>query len=406
MMPAQQKQLTIVLYMPEEFQGVGGIQMLIINLARELQSERHSHVSLIVYCSKTSFVAERVASLIGSRCVVRYWEDGMKPIPPNSLLLVWGGCRTPMRFRKFNPRVLLWCVSPGQAFVHFNRAARVLPFLRRHFDSRRWKVISYLVASQGIVVMDKRNLSAVRSLAGSKLNIPFLPIGIPVTENAWVARQSSRGKEQALNIAYIGRGSAEWKVIPFVSFLADSILPQQGVNVTIYTDRTDMYEKFLHLRGLNSKPISVTYRLNLSGADIREELANSCDISCGMGLSVLEGGSVGVPSVYIAPSHDAGARPYWEWLCDRFVADFDLEHDAKPESQQLDLGEFTKANGRLTELSDRSFNYVRQYHSIENVADMLCAHSWDADLAGYLDAHGGIIRSMARMQRTKRNSPY
>lgn len=397
---------TLVLYMPEEFQGVGGIQMLIINIAQEMHSGSHPGTSLIVYCSKSSFVASQVVPLQGPRLSIRFWEDGVDRLPEKSLLLSWGGCRTPMRFRESDPHIVVWSVLPGQAFIQFQLAIKFFPFLRGLLEARRRAVITYLLNHGGLVAMDRSNVNGVSHFAGKQVFMPILPIGIPVRENLWMRHQSKHALRTKLSIAYIGRGAVTWKVTPFINLLADAILPNGGVDVTIYTDRTELYEHHINRRGLRSRPIEFKHRLNLSGEAMRKEMAETSDISFGMGLSLLEGGSVGVPSVYINPCHDADASTYWQWLSERYSRDFDLTKHPKSEPRRLDLKCLWNDRQSLIGQSERSFDYVRRHHSIASVVKALCAHNSEAKLSGYLKAQGSLIGILARGQRTRKNSPH
>jgi hypothetical protein len=385
----------LVLYMPEDFRGVGGIQMLIVNIAQELAKAVYGETRLLVCCSRSSFVAAEVSKTANSRIRLHHWESGRPEISDDSLLVLWGGCRAAMQFDHHNPRVLMWCVAPGQPFAHFKPVRKRLPMLGPLLARRRSRVIDYLVQTRGIAAMDSSNREDVRSLIGQHLDFPYLPIGIPVSENEWIKATRASNSDSPLKIAWIGRGAVEWKVIPFINLLRTAVLPDDGIDVVIFTDQAELYQRMAAECAIDPDLVRIRFKYGAFGSAIRNELASSQDIVFGMGLSALEGASVGVPSVYVAPQGNFRELPSWQWLFDRYELDFSNGAPPTKPCIPFDFAEIANRRATLAVASPKCHEFVMTNYEISRIVRMLLNHDTKAHLRDYLDAHGLLIRCAA-----------
>lgn len=389
---------TIVLYVPPGLDGVGGVQVQVVNLARELSSGDYPGVHTIVFASQGSFVQRNLFPAASSRLELRTWESQNESLPANSLLLMWAGFRTVARFRNSNPRVLMWSVAPNQPFAHFERASRKISLLKWIFDRSCKRTVRYLASNESLVCMDLQNVEAMRKLAGDEVSMAYLPVGLPTRQNLYELRRVGESDTKRLHAAWVGRGTVNWKVIPLACFLRDAVLPKQGLKLTVFTDAKQRYEQiFAELLPQNQcARLEVHYELGMAGADLTNRLAAECDLNLGMGLSVLEGAAVGVPSVYVAPQEDAAKKSYWQWIHDRASSDFGPGPFWGECCDPFDFSALHGKPGGLMEHSLQSLAYAEYHHGIGSVADKLLHLSPQATLADYLSMHGKLFGFLAR----------
>lgn len=384
---------TVVLYMPEEFPGVGGIQTLIAYLAAELVSARHPDVRVIIYCGRGSFLQEFLKPIAGERLDIRLWEDAHYELPVQSLLVVWNGYKSVAKFKHANPKVFVWCVAPGQAFTHFDLLSKRLPYSRSLLHKARKNCIRFLLKSHGIVSMDAWNNAAVGNYLNESVHVPFLPIGLPVVCNEWVNRRGV-SKSRRLRVSWIGRGDVHWKVIPICSLLKHAKYGDGGVDVTIYTDTANLYEQVMSEVGINRDLVRVSYQLNVAGEELRAQLAESMDINFGMGLALLEGASVGVPSVYLRPIGGKKEMVPWQWVYERQDYDFGVSDLQVADAKPFDMDFFASHRESLDDASQKSFGYTEKHHDIINIAEKVVTCATMVDAEAYLRSQG-VIMSMS-----------
>jgi hypothetical protein len=142
--------------------------------------------------------------------------------------------------------------------------------------------------------------------------------------------------------------------------------------------------------------LEVHYELGVVGADLTNRLANECDLNLGMGLSVLEGAAVGVPSIYVAPQENAASTAYWQWVHDRAASDFGPGPFWGESCDPFDFSALHCEQGGLMDRSMKSLAYAESYHSIRTVAHRLLRLSPRATLVDYLDAHGKLFGVLER----------
>jgi len=390
---------TIVLYVPPGLDGVGGVQVQVVNLARELSSGSYPEIRTIVFSSRNSFVDQSLSPAAPSSLELRTWESHNESLPENSLLLMWAGFRTVARFKKSNPRVLMWSVAPNQPFAHFSQAASKLPLLNPYFDRACNRTVRYLVQHSSLVCMDLQNLVAMQVLAGELFVPSYLPVGLPVTHNSYALGKTCRGDTGPLSVAWVGRGNVNWKVIPLVCFLRDARLPECGIKLTIYTDSTGFYEEVFAsvLSAEQLSRVELHYEQGVVGSELASRLTTRADVNLGMGLSVLEGAAVGVPSVYVAPQTDPSKRAYWQWVYNREQNDFGHGPFFGECHQSFDLKTLSAKPDDLMLHSQKSYSYAFKFHRIALTASLLLDHKAEGTLEGYLQAHGKMFASLARL---------
>jgi len=394
-----ERKRTIVLYVPPSLDGVGGVQVQIVNLARELSSESYPDVRTIVFASQGSFVDLSLSPEASPSLELRTWESRNESLPENSLLLMWAGFRTVARFKKSNPFVLMWSVAPNQPFSHFSQAASKLPLLKLLFDRACKRTVRYLARHSSLVCMDLQNLQAMQVLAGERFAPSYLPVGLPVTHNSYTSKTTCSGNTRRLSAAWVGRGSVNWKVIPLACFLRDASLPDCGIKLTIYTDSTSLYEKVFAsmLSEEQMSRIELRYEKGVVGSELTNRLATRADINVGMGLSVLEGAAVGVPSVYVAPQTDSSERAYWQWVYNREQNDFGRGPFFGDCHETFDMRTLHAKPSALMQHSQKSFSYAFKFHRIALTASLLLDHKAEGTLKGYLQAHGKMFSSLAML---------
>jgi len=380
----------LVFFVPENHMVIGGLEMLVINLATEISSQ-DGESQVLVICSKQSFVAEQLGHLAGNRLRLSFWSENIPEIHPESLLVCWGGYGTLARLRHSNPRLLVWCIMQGAPFAHFERVPRAFNWLKPRLKKSCRQTLRFLSEHDGIAFMDKPNHLDVQQRYGVDVKPVYLPIPVPVGSNAFLQRPINQPSPPPLRISWIGRGGVDLKAVPLVRLLETAHLPEKTLHLTIFTDKPDSYEQLLSGRDV-ARRVNITFKTGVFGVDLRKQLASDFDINFGMGTAVLEGASQGIPSVCVDPQGDFERLVAWQWLHER--QEYDLGHfDAANEFRQpFDFKALDNDRGQLRRLSSAAFDYVSRNHSLKTIAGQLSTSPSSARLHDYLKAHGILFK--------------
>lgn len=384
----------IVCYLPRFMTGIGGVEVLVLNLASAFSSLGVLNCRLMVVCPKDSFVHSELGGVESPSLTVRAWEDGLGAPPPDPLLVSWGGYGTLCSFSAWNPRVLFWSTFPGGPLDHLRRLPGPMRFvfamLRRDVYLMH-RIGRFLVQNDGICFMDGPNRLAMEKLCRVRMPERYLPIPVTTNENRYLKRTGGKLPHHQITLTWVGRGKVPWKAIPLARFLEDMVVPDVPVEIHLFTDDPTLYDDLFQQRGIDAR-YTVRYHLGVSGTALRDALATKSDLHLGMGTAVLEGAAEGIPSVCIDPQQRLQDKASWSYLHQR--RDYDLgSYNGRPEGRRpLDLAALHARRDAAATLSTLTFDYVCSHHSVGRVAAQLQKATSRVTVRDYLDEHGPLLR--------------
>jgi hypothetical protein len=391
----------IVFYLPEFMTGIGGVEMLVLNMVRGIVRFGQPHTTTRVICPAGSFVHGELSREASRAVDVECWGQTITPMADTSLLVAWGGYGTLARLRPHNPRLLIWSMAPGAPVSHLDRLPR--PFRLLHALKRRrvHQITNYLVANESLVFMDQPNRTEMERRCQHPLPTAYLPLPMEIQENFYLACPKQSSNSDRLRLTWVGRSGTPWKVIPLARFLDSATLPTAGAEIVVFTDRAEPYDECFHQFRLHER-LKIRYRFGVAGETLRRELASISDVHLGMGTAVLEGASVGIPSLCIDPQTSLEPMAAWSWLHERRefnVGDF----EAPPEHRRpFDFNSLWPPTSTLRRLSQEAFAYVQGSHELSRVVQKLMNLQPRGTLQGYLNAHGVLLRTLGALSALRR----
>jgi hypothetical protein len=368
--------------------GIGGLESLIINLASTL-SERVP-VKLV---AETNGVVYRALMETGQSFEHIQPDAEMNAhVSREDLLVCFGGQRDYARLLSRNPRVILWRIYPYLGVKSFR--ARVFA---------RW-TLRRLEKLGSLLFMDR----LCRSETSRELRVPFsspiLPIPVPLSDRLYhPSRPAGR-----VSFSYVGRGTELWKVKP-VKALVGALARIEGLTFSlhIFTDFTELFARELMGVAVPEK-VSVQYHIGIRGSELRDMLVRVADIHYGMGTSVLEGASVGVPSIIAdASMYDFPSDYGFRWLTDDFeyYAGVFLDSGTRRPGRQLRyLIDHIWDPHRAEQLSVAMHKAVSDHFALDRIASRLLdsqAQARVSDLTRWMPSR--YVRAIRSRRRRKTN---
>lgn len=378
----------ITFIVPEFMTGIGGIEMLVVNLSRAIAESQQDAVNCRVICPRGSFVHKELSIMPTERVSIIHWGEAPATGGSNSLLVCWGGLGSLVKLRAENPRILVWTVMPGQMFVHLNRAEKSIPLLGRYFRQLRKRIGHYLATTSGVVHMDRPNKFAFEQTTGIQTDDNYLPIPVQVRSNQFLENLRIEDSPKTLRVSWVGRSGTPWKVIPLIRFFEDAILPCDGrIHLTVFTDDAEPYRSLFETRGI-SNSIHIIYEIGVMGDVLRDRLGREFHLHLAMGTGALEGAAVGAPSVCINPQSVVTQRASWQWLHEKQGHDLGDFNPHESTRTPFDLNAYMMDRTAIETHSTLCHKHVILNHDIKVILSRLIANRSSANLHGYLRAHG------------------
>lgn len=389
----QDKTPEITFVIPEFMMGVGGIEMLVLNLSRAVAEAEDCSLRCRVICPRGSFVHEELRMLASKRIRILHWEKNVATGDAQSLLVCWGGLGSLQKLRGYNPRILVWTVMPGQMFAHLDRIEKSFPLFGFYIRKIRTRIAHYLATTSGVVHMDRTTKFAFEQFTDVQTDEGYLPIPIQVRSNQFLENLEIATPLRTFRVSWVGRSSTPWKIIPLVRFFEDAILPDDGLlKLTVFTDAAEPYRILFEARSI-SNTIEIVYEIGVVGDTLRDRLAREFHLHLAMGTSVLEGAAVGTPSLCLNPQDNIDHPASWQWLYEKQEAD--LGDFNAPESTKVpfDFQRLVVDSELLKHYSSLCYGHASLNHDITGTLSRLLSNRTTANLNGYLRTHGvlGIV---------------
>lgn len=306
--------------------GMGGIEKLIITLARDL-TESHE---IVVIARKHGIISDTLAGLNTEYTQMDPDTAHLsKDISHDDLLVDFGTYRVMQALSAVNPRLLVWRVFPHIGCKSF--FASLLSKLQ----------FTVLDKKDSLVFMDNGCYETACRELKSTFKKRILPIPIIVREKKYVVERS----RTVINITYIGRGSRIWKVKPVKKLVGDlQMMANQRFHMHIFTDTDELFEA--ELKNLKGGNVAIDYHFGYTMESLSKKLLELSDLHYSMGTACLEGAVLGIPTIIADSSYSDFPDTYrYRWLIE------DIEYYAG-----VFLENATPCGHRLEEIIDSLHN--------------------------------------------------
>lgn len=333
---------------------MGGIERIILTLTQEF-----SKTKKVIVISKSNSTVLKILSESGANFewLVPVKESLKSSVFKNDLLIVFYAFNELKFLKEPNPKVLIWNVFP--------------PFGKPNI-LKKWRdkiLIKELTHMNSIVTMDNECNSFFFKQYGTQLSNDYLKIPIDIKEN----RYKYKTDNKLINITYVGRGNDLWKIKPVKKLIKDLSQVSNNFMIHIFTDTADLFQS--EFQDLLSSNVEVKYYFQYWGDKLSKKLIELSDLHYSMGTSMLEGASLGIPTIIAdAGMHDFPDSYRYRWFVD------DVENyagnfiDKKEVFAGFPIEEIVKEaldRDAMGALSKKQHEYISENYSPYKVVDKI-----------------------------------
>lgn len=354
----------------------GGVQSLIINIAKAL-SQRNIKIKLID--TKNGIIYNELKSNNVDFEFLDYDNEKTRDlVDDNDIIVSFGQFqRDYYYFRNKKIRYIYWSVFHNNLLTKFN--FRVSINERRYSNNNviskylTYRLVNLLSKKHALNLMEEAHFDVYKMYNPKFENLNYSTILIPIDIYDKIDRDIISDDE--INIAYIGRDSS-WKILPFIHLIEDLILlnSNKKINIYLFSDNCDAYLQYIkkfNIRLPNNLQI-INYN-NYNAKQIKEILATNVDILFAMGTSLLEGASIGIPTVILdAFDKKINFKYKYRWLYDEAGYSLGMPIWIMPNKNGDSLKSILDQiyqNKEFVELSNKSYLYAKNYHDINKIVE-------------------------------------
>ncbi|MDA9937644.1 hypothetical protein N9D09_00960 [bacterium] len=282
-------------------------------------------------------------------------------------------------------KILFWNCHP-QNLVPTLPGMRVLdriksPILRNFcklllspYMTQTKKFVTHLLATKGLVFMDRENVRNTESCLGLHITDPsYIPIPSTSANPVSFPINSLNETPTKIRLSWVGR------IVDFKYFILKKLLfdleavsgeINLDITMTIIGDGSHHFKLTQDIAELAKIDIKLIHHLEESILD--DFLRNETDILFAMGTSALEGAKFGIPTILLDLAFTEVPSGYqYQWLYERDGSTLgDIIADCKDDSSSVSSLKsiFTRWLEQENELSDLTLEYFNQNHDISVVA--------------------------------------
>ncbi len=334
---------------------MGGIEKIILTMTLEFAKTRE-----VIVISEPESTVLRI--LNSSKARYKWIRPDKREIDnnigSNDLLIIFYGFKELKLTKSANPYIFIWNVYP--------------PFGKRNFlkwlsDSIK---IRELYWKHSLMTMDPYCNSVFKKKYGFSLGSTYLKIPIESNANKYYYRL----QKDNINLTYIGRGNDIWKIKPIKKLVKD--LCANGltnIRIHIFTDTTSLFEQ--ELAHVNSHDLKILFHLGYTGKSLSDKLFEISDIHYSMGTSMLEGASLGIPTLIADASMDDFPESYkYRWFIDDVENYAGIFIDSKSEFTGYSISDLVNQfldETLMRDISLRQHKYIAENYSPAKVSDTI-----------------------------------
>ncbi len=354
----------------------GGVQSLIINISKAL-FKRDIKIKLID--TKDGIIYRELKTNNVTFEFLDYNDDKTRDsVDENDILVSFGEFqRDYAYFRNKNLRYVFWSVFHDALITKFNLRVSIKyeKYSKNNFISRFFtsKLVNLFSDKKSLIVMEEAHFDLYKRYNSKFKNINYSTVLIPINIDKKIDRDII--SEDEINIAYIGREES-WKILPFIHLLEELInlnLPKK-IKIHLFSDNCSAYFDYIKSSDIHlPNHICIETYDNYNAKSIKKILSSNVDILFAMGTSLLEGASIGIPTVILdAFDKKINFEYKYRWLHDEDGYSLGLPIWIWPNkrggSLMSILEQIYKNNG-FKEISDKSYLYAKKYHDIDKIVD-------------------------------------
>lgn len=286
-------------------QKISGLPKLIIMCVKALSTNNN----VVLISQKTSLVYK---VLNDEKILFDHIDENKieetKLISSNDILIVPALNKKLFILDKFNPKILLWQIYPS--ICCSNKIKKLL--LKFQFKK--------ILKENGFISMDITCLNTISNELGLDFSKSKI-VPMPIDHHEYkYSIQKSKVESKQINISYLGR-AVIWKIQPLIRLLKDiHNLNDFDFIIHIFTDNSKIMNDLISpYITYNCKAI---YYEGLYGDSLLNKLKN-VDLHYAMGISAVEGSSLGIPTLVAPLSYNEIKDGYkYHWIYE------DIEHYA------------------------------------------------------------------------------
>lgn len=354
----------------------GGVQSLIINITKTL-SQRNIKIKLID--TQNGFIYNALKSNNVNFEFLDYDNDKTRDlVDENDIIVSFGDFhRDYAYFRNKKIKYTYWSVFHDYLLNRFNIRVSIKKerYSNKNVISKYLtnKFVKLLSDKHALNLMEEAHFDVYKMYNPKFENLNYSTILIPIDIYDKIDRDIISDDE--INIAYIGRDSS-WKILPFIHLIEDLILlnSNKKINIYLFSDNCDAYLQYIkkfNIRLPNNLQI-INYN-NYNAKQIKEILATNVDILFAMGTSLLEGVSIGIPTVILdAFDKKINFKYKYRWLYNEGGYSLGMPIWIMPNKNGDSLKSILDQiyqNKEFVELSNKSYLYAKNYHDINKIVD-------------------------------------
>lgn len=351
--------------------NLGGIERIILTMTMEFSRSKE----VVVISHPNSTVLKLLEESKAKYTWLRPDKNEIKNrISQEDLLIIFYTFEELKLLKASNPRLLIWNVFPPQG------KSRVMKHILESLELKE------LIRKNSILTMDPYCRNTFKKRFGVDLSDDYLKIPIAIKSNLY----KYRIKEDTVNITYIGRGNEMWKIKPVKKLLSD-LCTIKGTRyiIHIFTDDNYLFES--ELSKIVNDNTKVLYYFNYWGNKLHSKLLEISDVHYSMGTSMLEGASLGIPTIIAdAAMMDFPTTYKYRWFID------DVENYAGifVDQQTNNLGYSVKEliahifnSARMVDISLKQFEYISNTFSPNRTAKKILEIAPDATVRTLMKYH-------------------
>lgn len=356
----------------------GGLQSLIINIGKSLTSR---NIKIRIIDGKDSYIYIKA---IENNILFEFLdiddESTKYKLDENDVLIITGGFNKRLNyFVNTNFKVVFWSVFPTaliDSFASNFRLNKPFLFANTAFVKYNVKKLAMLLSENNALwFMERSHVDVLKIYNSNIKDLQYEILQIPIEIKSKIQRNII--SNSVYNIAYIGR-AIKWKILPFIHLIEDIIRIKMNNNIIIHLFSDDCKSFFDYLDQYNIKVpnnIKIIEYNNYSSDEIKNVLSSNVDILFAMGTSLLEGASIGIPTIILDPAYEPLPKDYkYRWLHEENANSLGLPTWIIPNVNGFPLyGVFDMVynKNKFNFLSEKAYEYVIANHSIELISDRL-----------------------------------
>lgn len=349
----------------------GGYTSLLLTLIKELY---HQNKEVILFNFRGGLIENELKkeNITIKIIDIKYfnWKQIDKEILPDDVFIISKFLEVYKYLFEINPKFIYYDINDYISQISDYKYGIRLPFLAK-------KLIRKLLKHNGLVFMDDTGIYNLDRKFSIKVRDPiFLPLPVMVPkENLYLKKRKTNS--DIIHLTYVGR-SVDWKMMPLRKILEDfdNVNISKKIHFSIIVDNLIECRKFINPDNYaHNKSLSINFLENMAPSAINDFLLQNSDLHFAMGTSALDGAKLGIPTILLDYGKKSfpknyGYKPLFQ------TTKYSLGRNLDKISATLglsmkDIVNWYDEDKQIQFFSEKSYEYVLQYHSADKIVSKL-----------------------------------